>query len=65
MSEPNFLRFMRPKQYAKTRNLNIYTLRYWLRCRLLPHMKVGRMILIDPFKADKALEKFEVEEVSK
>jgi len=28
-------------------------------------MKVGRMILIDPFKADKALEKFEVEEVSK
>jgi hypothetical protein len=56
---------MRPEQYAKTRNLNIYTLRYWLRCRLLPHMKVGRMILIDPFKADKALEKFEVEEVSK
>lgn len=60
MRDPDFERFMRPGRYAKTRGLSVHTLRYWLRNRLVPHMKVGRLILIDPVKADSALAKFEV-----
>jgi hypothetical protein len=50
---------MRPALYAETRGLSIYTVRWWMSRRILPFIKVNSVILIDPIKADSALEAFE------
>jgi hypothetical protein len=65
MSEPYFARFMRPKEYAAYRAISIHTLRYWMRVRLVPHLKVGRMIMLDVAKADAALSRFEIQAAAK
>jgi hypothetical protein len=64
MRETPFARFMRPLEYAKTRGVSQFTIRYWLRERVIPSMKIGRLILIDPQKADAALGRFERKEIT-
>jgi hypothetical protein len=52
-------KYMRPLQYAESRGFSVHTLKKWMDQRLLPFIKVRRLILIDPIKADSALEAFE------
>jgi hypothetical protein len=56
---PTFARFMRPEEYAIGRGISKFTVRLWIRDRVIPFMKINRLILIDPIKADAALAKFE------
>jgi hypothetical protein len=58
-------RFMRPEAYAETRGFSIHTVRYWIRHRTIRSLKIGRMITLDPVKADQALAKFERKAVAK
>jgi hypothetical protein len=53
------IRFVRPRQYAAARGISSFTVRLWIRDRVIPYMKIKHLILIDPVKADAALEKFE------
>lgn len=46
-------------QFADERSLNPRTVREWLKLRIIPSLKVRRVVLIDPVKADLALEAFE------
>jgi hypothetical protein len=54
-----FTKFMRPETYAESRGFSIHTVRYWIRNRIIPSMKIGRVIALDPAKADNALARFE------
>jgi len=65
MSEFPFARFMRPEAYAESRGFSIYTVRYWIRTRVIPSLKIGRMIALDPIKADQALARFERKAIAK
>jgi hypothetical protein len=56
---PSFARFMRPATYAVSRDISLHTLRYWIRLRIVPSMKIGRLIALDPVKVDAALLKYE------
>jgi hypothetical protein len=55
---------MRPETYAQTRGFSIHTVRYWIRVRVIPSLKIGRMIALDPIKVDQALARFERKAVS-
>jgi hypothetical protein len=57
--------FLRPEAYAESRGFSIHTLRYWIRIRVIPSLKIGRLIAIDPAKADAALARFERKAVTK
>ena len=60
-----FSRFMRVKDYAERIGISERTLREWIYTGVIPIIKVrGHLILIDPTKADKALERLEQKEVS-
>ena len=60
-----FSRFMRVKDYAGRIGIAERTLREWIYTGVIPIIKVrGHLILIDPTKADKALERLEQKEVS-
>jgi len=60
-----FSRFMRVKDYAGRIGIAERTLREWIYAGVIPIIKVrGHLILIDPAKADKALERLEQKEVS-
>lgn len=63
-SRSTLARFMRVKQYAEHLNISERTLREWLYAGLVPYLKIqGHLILIDPIKADAALERLEKTEV--
>lgn len=62
---PDLARFLRPEAYAESRGFSIHTVRYWIRTRVIPSLKIGRMIAIDPVKADQALVKFERKAIAK
>jgi hypothetical protein len=64
MSEINFSRFLRPETYAESRGFSVHTVRYWIRTQIIPSLKIGRMIVLDPAKADKALARFERKEIA-
>jgi hypothetical protein len=51
--------FMRPAEYAVSLGISHRTLRSWLVLGVVPHVKIGRVILIDPLKAKSALQHFE------
>jgi predicted site-specific integrase-resolvase len=57
-------RFMRVKDYANRIGISERALRDWLYRGIIPYIKIqGHLILIDPSKADAALERFEQKEV--
>ena len=57
-------RFMRVKEYAEHLGISERTLREWLYDGLVPYLKIqDHLILIDPIKADTALERLEKTEV--
>jgi len=57
-------RFMRPRDYADHVGVSERTVRLWLAENRIPFIGVGkRMVLIDPIKADRALERFEQKEL--
>ena len=51
-------KFLSPAEYAEERGLSIWTLRSWMRLRLIPYIQLRRRILIDPEKADEAIRSF-------
>jgi excisionase family DNA binding protein len=58
-------RFMRVKEYAEHLGISERTLREWLYQGIIPFLKVqDHLILIDPIKADRALERLEIKELS-
>jgi len=64
-SHPVPTRFMRPEAYAESRGFSLHTVRYWIRVRVIPSLKIGRMVALDPVKADQALARFEGKAVVK
>jgi hypothetical protein len=56
---PPFARYLRPETYAESRGFSVHTVRYWIRIRVIPSLKIGRMVVVDPAKADAALARFE------
>jgi excisionase family DNA binding protein len=57
--------FMRVKEYAEHLGISERTLREWLYGGIIPFLKVqDHLILIDPIKADRALERLEIKELS-
>jgi hypothetical protein len=65
MNPANLAKFMRPEAYAESRGFSIFTVRYWIRTRVIPSLKIGRLVAIDPVKADQALAKFERKAIAK
>jgi hypothetical protein len=65
MNEPWFARFMRPEAYAESRGFSVHTVRYWSRNRIIPSLKIGRLIALDPLKCDAALARFERKAIAK
>jgi hypothetical protein len=62
---PDLAKFMRPESYAESRGFSIHTVRYWIRTRVIPSLKIGRLVAIDPAKADQALARFERKAIAK
>jgi len=59
-----FARFMRVKDYAAHIGVCERTLREWMYSSVIPYVKVrGHLVLIDPVKADAALQRLEKKEV--
>jgi predicted site-specific integrase-resolvase len=57
-------RFMRKKEYAKHLGISERALSDWIRDGLIPYLKVkDHLVLIDPIKADAALQRLEKAEV--
>lgn len=46
-------------EYADEWSVSVRTVRNWMRDKIIPYTKIGRLVRIDPIKADEALEKFE------
>lgn len=64
-SRPASARFMRVKEYAEHLGISERTLREWLYSGIIPYIKIqDHLILIDPTKADRALERLEIRELS-
>jgi hypothetical protein len=58
-------RFMRVKDYAEHLGISERTLREWLYDGIIPYFKIqDHLILIDPIKADGALERLEIKELT-
>jgi excisionase family DNA binding protein len=51
--------FMRPNQLAAYLGVSDRTLREWLSAGYLPHIKIGRVVMIEVEKAVAAFKKFE------
>ena len=55
---------MRVLEYADHVGVSERTLREWIYSRVIPTLRIGRLIFIDPAKADAALERRERKEIS-
>jgi len=67
MSKVSLLRargFLRPVEYAKVCGVSYITVKRWLRDRVIPFVKVNRVVLIDPERAKAALNKHERKEAA-
>lgn len=51
-------KYLRPAQYAQEHSVSLRTLKTWMYNRVVPYIKLGRVVLIDPREADEALQKF-------
>jgi hypothetical protein len=46
-------------QYAGAKSVCLRTVEKWMKGRVIPFIKIGRIVRLDPVKCDKALEAFE------
>jgi hypothetical protein len=56
--------YITSEQYAAAKDICLRTLDRWMRGRVIPFVKIGRVVRLDPEKADRALESFERKSVS-
>lgn len=64
LTQARILGFLRPKEFAKLCGVSEITVKRWLRDRVIPRVKVGHTILIDPERAKAALNKHERKEAA-
>jgi hypothetical protein len=57
--------YMREAELAKELRVSQRTLREWRAMRLVPFFKINRLVVYDPERVRKALERFERKEVSR
>jgi hypothetical protein len=51
-------------QFAAAKNICLRTLDKWMYGRVIPFIKIGRLVRLDPQKCDAALEEFEQRSIS-
>jgi hypothetical protein len=51
---------VRRKAIEKRYGVSARCLDNWMKAKIIPRIKIGRVLLFDPMKCDKALERFEI-----
>ena len=56
-------KYLRKKEQAEKLGISLRTLEWWQEAKLVPFIKIGKVILFDPEAVDKALRRFERKEI--